>query len=296
MRSLPIKVALIVAGAALCGCGQSDNRSAGGAARPQVLTVKGSDTMVHLASTWAEGFMKAHPKVDVAVTGGGSGTGIAALLNGTTDICAASRSMEEKELKQAAEKHIKPKEFVVARDGIAIVVNPANPLNEVTMDQLKKMYTGTYTNWNEVGGLDEPIVLLSRENSSGTYVFFQEHVLARKDYAPSARLMPATSAIIQETAAGKGAIGYVGLGYAAEAKGKIKVLNVRKDADSPAVEPTIETVVSGEYPVSRALFLYTNGEPAGTARAFLDFALSPEGQKAVEEMGYVPVKQGVSVK
>jgi len=290
---MSIKVALIVVGATVSGCSKTDTQSSGGgagAAQQQALTVKGSDTMVHLASTWAENFMKAHPEVDVAVTGGGSGTGIAALLNGTTDICAASRSIEEKELKQAAEKNIKPKEFVVARDGIAIVVNPANPLNEVTMDQLKKMYTGTYTHWNEVGGPDEPIVLLSRENSSGTYVFFQEHVLAKKDYAQSARLMPATSAIIQETTTGKGAIGYVGLGYAAEAKDKIKVLKVKKDADSPAVEPTIETVVSGAYPVSRPLHLYTNGEPAGAVKAFIDFAMSPEGQKVVGEMGYVPVK------
>lgn len=277
----------------LPGCSRKDP-SATGDGGPQggkqSVTVKGSDTMVHLASSWAELFMKDHPQIDVAVTGGGSGTGIAALLNGTTDVCTASRTIEEKELKLAAEKKIEPKEFVVARDGVVIAVNPANPLDEITMDQLKKMYIGTYTNWKEVGGADEPIILLSRESSSGTYVFFQEHVLAKKDYAKTARLMPATSAIIQEVASGKGAIGYVGLGYAAEAKGKIKVLNVKKDADSPAVEPSIETVVSGTYPISRPLNFYTRGEPTGAVKAFVDFVMSAEGQKVVQEMGYVPVK------
>jgi phosphate transport system substrate-binding protein len=278
------------------GCSKRESSSAGGGtpgatpAERQSVTVKGSDTMVHLASSWAEMYMKANPQVDVAVTGGGSGTGIAAMLNGTTDVATASRSIEEKERKLAGEKKIDPREFVVARDGIAIVVHPSNPLNEVTMEQLKKMYTGTYANWKEVGGGDEPIVLLSRESSSGTYVFFQEHVLSKKDYAKSARLMPATSAIIQEASSSKGAIGYVGLGYAAEAKGKIKVLKVKKDAGSPGVEPTIQTVVSGEYPVSRPLHLYTRGEPSGAIKAFIDFAMSPEGQKTVEEMGYVPLK------
>lgn len=284
---------LAVASWLLSGCSRKDPNATGeGGAQggKQSVTVKGSDTMVHLASSWAEMFMKDSPQIDVAVTGGGSGTGIAALLNGTTDVCAASRTIEEKELKRAAEKKIEPKEFVVARDGIVIAVNPANPLDEITMDQLKKMYIGTYTNWKEVGGPDEPIILLSRESSSGTYVFFQEHVLAKKDYARTVRLMPATSAIIQEIGSGKGAIGYVGLGYAAEAKGKIKVLNVKKDAESPAVEPTIETVVSGTYPISRPLNFYTRGEPAGAVKAFVDFAMSAAGQKVVQEMGYVPVK------
>ena len=295
IQKMSVAVMLSLAGWLVGGCGKSENptggsTSAGKEAEKQAVTIKGSDTMVHLASSWAENFMKANPHVDLAVTGGGSGTGIAALLNGTTDICTASRRIEEKELKQAAEKKIEPKEFVVARDGIAIVVNPANPLTEITMDQLKKMYIGTYANWKEVGGPDEAIVLLSRESSSGTYVFFQEHVLAKKDYAKTARLMPATSAIIQEASAGKGAIGYVGLGYAAEAKGKIKVLNVKKDAETPAVEPTVETVISGKYPISRPLNFYTRGEPAGAIKAFIDYVMSPEGQKTVQEMGYVPVK------
>ncbi len=221
-------VAVMLVGlAAIEGC-KSESESAGqpdGGAK-QAVTVKGSYTMVHLASAWAEAFMKKDPQAEVAITGGGSGTGIAALVNGTTDVCAASRKIEDKELQQAAARKIEPKEFVVALDGIAIVVNPANPLNEITIEQLKKIYIGTYANWKEVGGPDEAIVLLSRESSSGTYVFFQERVLDKKDYARSARLMPATSAIIQEVAASKGAIGYVGLGYAAEAKSKVKVLKV----------------------------------------------------------------------
>jgi phosphate transport system substrate-binding protein len=265
-------------------------KSEGQGGAKQAVTVKGSDTMVHLASAWAEAFMKKNPQAEVAVTGGGSGTGIAALLNGTTDVCTASRKIEARELQQAAARKIDPKEFVVALDGIAIVVNPANPLNEIGIEQLKKIYVGTYANWKDVGGPDEAIVLLSRESSSGTYVFFQERVLDKKDYARSARLMPATSAIIQEVSASKGAIGYVGLGYAAEAKSKVKVLKVKEKDGAAAIEPSVETVVSGKYPISRPLNVYTRGEPAGAVKAFVDFCLSPEGQQIVKETGFVPMK------
>ncbi|HSW45933.1 MAG TPA: phosphate ABC transporter substrate-binding protein [Phycisphaerae bacterium] len=282
--------AICLAGAwAFWGCSRSDDRS-GAAGGSQMITVKGSDTMVHLASAWAEAYMKQHPKVQIAVTGGGSGTGIAAIINGTTDICTASRKIEEEELKQAAENQVQPKEFVAALDGIAVVVNPANPVNELTMEQLRKIYIGVYTNWNEVGGSDERIVLLSRETSSGTYVFFQEHVLQKNDYAQTARLMPATSAIVQEVSSSKGAIGYVGLGYAAEAGDKIKAMKIKAQDDRPAVEPLVETVVSGEYPISRPLNLYTRGEPTGEVKAFIDFCLSADGRKIVTETGFVPAK------
>ncbi|NMC44635.1 MAG: phosphate ABC transporter substrate-binding protein [candidate division Zixibacteria bacterium] len=260
------------------------------AERPKPITIKGSDTMVQLVSSWAEAYMKKHPGSDISVTGGGSGTGIAALINGTTDICSASREMKEKEITQAAEKGITAVENTVASDGIAVIVNPANPINELTQEQIAKIYTGAYTNWKQLGGPDQPIMVLSRESNSGTYVFFQEHVLKMKDYAAHTRLMPATSAIVQSVGADIWAIGYVGLGYAVESEGKVKMLAVKADDTSPAVIPSEQTVLSGQYSIARGLYLYTNGTPEGQVKNFVDFCLSPEGQKIAVETGYVPVK------
>ncbi len=270
---------------ATASCSRQQNGSG-----KQQITIKGSDTMVHLASTWAEAFMEANPEVEVSVTGGGSGTGIAALLNGTTDICMASRKMKQKETDLAAQKGLRPTEFVVARDGIAVVVNPTNPVDALTLEQIKKIYTGEYSNWNKVGGPDEKIVVLSRESSSGTYVFFQKNVLQKQDYRQDALLMPATSSIIQSVSSDKGGIGYVGLGYALEAAGKVKMLGVKADDDAAPVVPSEETVDSGEYSIARPLQLYTAGQPQQAAKSFIDFCLSPEGQKIVRQTGYVPVK------
>ncbi len=268
---------------ASCGRQQGDSGK-------QCVTVKGSDTMVHLASSWAEAFMEAHPKIEVAVTGGGSGTGVAALLNGTTEICAASRKMKQKEKDLAAQKKIEPVEYVVARDGIAVVVNPANPIDALTLEQIRKIYTGAYTRWSQVDGPDEPIVVLSRESSSGTYVFFQEHVLQKKDYRQDARLMPATSSIIQSVSADKWSIGYVGLGYAVEAAGKVKMLGVKAGDEAAVVMPSEETVDTGAYSIARPLHLYTAGDPEGPVKEFIDFCLGPEGQKIVRQTGYVPLR------
>lgn len=256
----------------------------------RLVTVKGSDTMVHLAGSWAEAFMNAHPGNEVAVTGGGSGTGIAALLNGTTDICAASRNMKQKEKDLAAQRGIQPVEFVVARDGIAVVVNPDNPIKTLTLEQIRKIYTGAYSNWNQLSGPDEPIIVLSRDSSSGTYVFFQEHVLQKQDYRQDARLMPATSAIIQAVSSDKWSIGYAGLGYALEAAGKVKLLGVKSDDQSLAVVPSVKTVESGQYSIARPLHLYTAGEPKRSVKDFIDFCLGPEGQKIVSQTGYVPIR------
>jgi phosphate transport system substrate-binding protein len=261
-------------------------------AAAKYVTIKGSDTMVHLVSTWAEDFMDNHKDADISVTGGGSGTGIAAMLNGTTDICAASRQMKKQEVTMAEQKKITPVRYVVARDGIAVVVNPKNPVGTLTIEQLGKIFTGAYTNWTQVGGPDKPIIVLSRESSSGTYVFFQEHVLGKKDYTTDARLMPATSAIIQATAQDAWAIGYVGLGYAIDAGDKVKILAVKADDKAAAVVPSETTVISGEYSIARPLQLYTNGEATGTIKEFIDFCLSPAGQKIVRETGYVPVPAG----
>lgn len=253
------------------------------------LTVKGSDTMVHLASMWAEAFMDHNPGTEVSVTGGGSGTGIAALLNGTTDIACASRQMKEKEYKLAAKQKLTPQEFVVARDGIAVVVNPSNPATELTLAQISQIFTGEVTNWQELGFQDQEIVVLSRESSSGTYVFFQEHVLQKQDYTPRARLMPATSAIIQTVAEDAGAIGYVGLGYASEAGARVKTLNVKETADSPAVAPSEATVKSGDYSIARPLHLYSRGEPSDLVNKFIEFCLGEMGQEIVKQTGYVKV-------
>ncbi len=251
------------------------------------VVVKGSDTMVNLSAAWAEAFMKERSDTTVSVTGGGSGVGIAALLGGTADICNSSRDMQPKEKKQGAENGVSPVETNVALDGIALVVNPANPLTEISVEQLMKIYTGKVSNWKEINGQDAKILILSRETSSGTYVFFQEHVLQKQDYSPSVRLMPATSAIIEAVASDKSAIGYVGLGYAVAAKDRVKLLPVK--ADGAAIAPTEESVRSGKYWISRPLHCYTNGNPKGQVKAFLDFCLSPAGQSIVREQGYVPL-------
>jgi phosphate transport system substrate-binding protein len=251
------------------------------------LNVTGSDTMVHLATAWAEAFMKEHPKVEIAVNGGGSGVGLTALIDGTTDIADASRQIKDEEKQTAAQKGVDPVETTVGRDGIAVVVNPENPISELTIEQLKKIFTGAVTSWKAVGGPDQPIGVLSRESSSGTYEFFREHVLNKEDYTTKARLMPATSAIIEAAKQDKWAIGYVGLGYATAAGSAVKVLKVKKDANAPATMPSEETVRSGEYGIARALYVYTNGQPEGLQKAYVDFCLSPEGQKIVVDEGYV---------
>ena len=278
---------MFVVGTIISGCSKGDDNSAG---EKTSITVKGSDTMVHLASTWAEVFMRENSGIEVSVTGGGSGTGIAALLNGTTDICAASRKIKDKETKLASQKGIAPKEIVVARDGIAVIVNPANPVSELTVEQIGKIFTGATQQWDKIGGQAESIEILSRDSSSGTYVFFQKKVLNKKDYSQKAKLMPATSAIVQSVTANKNAIGYIGLGYAVAAKGKIKVLAVKADDTSAAVIPSEQTVKSGEYEIARPLHLYTNGQATGVVKKFIDFCLSSQGQQIVKETGYVAVQ------
>ncbi len=277
-------VLIMAAALVLVGCAKKSS-----SASAAYLVIKGSDTMVHLASNWAESYMNEHSDVNIAVTGGGSGTGIAALINGTTDICIASRSIKEKEVTLAKGNGIEAVEYVVARDGIAVVVNPENPVNKLTIDQIGRIYRGSYTNWNVVSAVDEPIVVLSRESSSGTYVFFQEWVLNKQDYSKDAMLMPSTSAIIQTVSQDKWSIGYVGLGYALEAADKVKILAVIDKAGADPVEPSVSAVKDGSYPIARPLYFYTKGEPQGVVKDFIDFCLSPSGQKIVLETGYVSV-------
>jgi len=257
------------------------------AARADSLTIKGSDTMVLLGQRWAEQYMAKNSGATIQVTGGGSGTGISALINGTTDICQASRAMSAGEKSSLRDRYNTPGvEIPVARDGLSVYVNAANPLSAINMDQLKLVFTGKITNWKELGGADAKIIVYSRENSSGTYVFFKEHVLKNADYTQRAQSMPGTAAVVNAVGKEKNAIGYGGAAYA---KG-IKVLPVKKDDGSPAVTPDLAHVQDGTYPLSRPLFFYTRNKPAGTIKSFIDWVLSKDGQDIVTKVGYFPIK------
>jgi phosphate transport system substrate-binding protein len=245
------------------------------------VTVKGSDTMVILAQRWAEAYMKKNPSKQVQVTGGGSGTGIAALINGTTDIANASRAMKKDEQEKVkAKSNVPPTEIAVAKDGVAFYVHESNPVKSLSVQQLRAIYLGDVTNWKEVGGADAPIVVYSRENSSGTYVYVKEEVLKNDDFTPRAQTLPGTAAVVNAVSKEKNGIGYGGGAYA---KG-VKELLVE------GVAPTLESVQAGKYPLSRPLFMYTRAAPAGEIKDFIDFALSKEGQAIVSTVGYFPVK------
>lgn len=255
---------------------------------------KGSDTIVNLALRWAEAYQQAHPEVRISVTGGGSGTGIAALIDGTVDIANASRAMKKEEIEAARAKGIEPVEHVIARDAIAVIVNPSNPVSQLTLEQISLIYQGKINNWREVGGEDRPIVRLSRETNSGTHVYFLEAVvrLGQKDnralFSPDTLLLPSSEGIITEVRDNPNAIGYDGLGYVTP---EVKVLAVAKTADDPYILPSVETVNSGAYPISRDLYMYTQKEVNAAVQAYLDWLLSPEAQKIVLELGFVPVRQ-----
>ncbi len=258
------------------------------------IQVKGSDTMVNLGQAWAEKYMEKNPGDFVAVTGGGSGTGFSSLISGTCDIAMASRNIKEKEIALAKQKGINPFEIKVGLDGLAVVVNPKNPVSKLTIAQLAAIFTGKVSNWKEVGGLDSKIVILSREVNSGTHVYFKEHVLRKGDpngkeeFASSALLLPSSQAIADEVAGNPSAIGYYGMGYISS---KQKAISVAKDETSEYVSSTTDNVVSGKYPISRPLFLYVNGEPKGLVKKFVDFVLSQEGQDIVLKTDFVPINR-----
>jgi phosphate transport system substrate-binding protein len=230
--------------------------------------------------------MKEHAGVSVQVTGGGSGTGIAALINGGTDICNASRPMKDSEKAMVAKRHGEEvKEIPVALDGVAIYVHEASPIQSITQAQLKSIYTGRIANWRDIGGKDQRIVPYSRENNSGTYVFFKEHVLGNEDFAREIQTLPGTAAVVNAVSKDPASIGYGGIAYATG----IRAIPVRRDENSEPVAASLATVQSGEYPLSRNLFFYTVGEPGGDVRAFIDWVLGMEGQMICEEVGYYPV-------
>ncbi|HEX6101111.1 MAG TPA: phosphate ABC transporter substrate-binding protein [Thermoanaerobaculia bacterium] len=255
------------------------------AAKP--ISIKGSDTMVIMNARLAEAFMKANPAIQVQVTGGGSGVGIASLINGTTDIAASSRPIKTSETDKLKQRFATVGFAVpIARDGLSIYLNDKNPVKELTLAQIRGIYTGAITNWKQVGGPDAQIILYSRENSSGTYTYFKDNVLLGKDFAPRAQTLQGTAAVVNAVAKDANGIGYGGAAYA---KG-IRFAGVKKDDKSPAVLPSLETVRSGQYPISRFLYLYTRVKPAKEMKAFIDWATGPQGQEIVTKVGYFPVK------
>lgn len=276
---------------ALAACGGS------GQANSQVQTAayienKGSDTMVNLALAWAEHYQDAHPDVRISVTGGGSGTGIAALINGTVDLANASRAMKTEEKQQAEVNGIEPIEYIVARDAIAVIVNPGNPVSRLTLQQISDIYSGKINNWAELGGEDRPIVRLSRETNSGTHVYFLETVLRLGDknnttlFSTDTLLLPSSEGIINEVRQNPNAIGYDGLGYVPD---DLKIIAVAEADGSPYVLPMISTVNDKSYPIARDLYIYTAGQPTGAVKTYLDWILSDEAQEIVSELGFVPI-------
>ncbi len=251
------------------------------------ITVKGSDTMVILAQRWAEKYMSKTSGVTIQVTGGGSGTGISALINGTTDICNASRPMKPSEREKLKVRYGSlGVEIKVARDGLSVYVHESSPITELSIAQLKAIYTGQITNWKDVGGRDERIIVYGRENNSGTYVYFKDNVLEGDDYTPSMQSMPGTAAVVNAVAKDKAGIGYGGAAYG---RG-IREIKVKRDAGSTAYPPNAETIKNGTYPISRFLYMYVKTRPAGAVKEYIDWILSDEGQRVVNEVGYFPVR------
>ncbi len=281
MKRLGLAVSLSVL-AGVWGCGT------GGQNASRSITIKGSDTMVILGQRWAEAYMKKHADKRIQVTGGGSGTGIAALINGGTDICEASREMKDKEKEMARKRRGGDVvEIPVALDGVAVYVPESSLVKTITIAQLRSIYTGTINNWQDVGGPDRRIVAYSRENNSGTYVFFKENVLDNEDFAQDIQTLPGTAAVVNAVSKDPASIGYGGIAYASG----IRALAIKRDDTlaGEGVVPSLETVESGSYPLSRQLFFYTVGEPEGEIKAFIDWVLSPEGQQICEEVGYYPL-------
>ncbi|NIV13789.1 MAG: phosphate ABC transporter substrate-binding protein PstS family protein [Aliifodinibius sp.] len=272
--------------------GESDN---GQASEPEVyIENKGSDTIVNLALAWAERYQNNNSNIRISVTGGGSGTGIAALINNTVDIANASRQIKEKEIENAQDNGVEPIEYVIARDAIAVIVHPDNPIDELTIEQISAIFTGELTNWSQLGGEDRPIVRLSRETNSGTHVYFLENVLRMGNdesdllFSMDTLLLPSSEGIIKETSQNQNTIGYDGLGYVTD---EVKVIGVAEDVGGEYIYPSVETVNSGLYPIARELYMYTNGEPTGELLEYMEWIFSEEAQTIVAELGFVPIIQ-----
>ncbi len=289
---------LLLTLAAGCADPGEGNPSSGDTASPgeaAYIENMGSDTIVNLALAWAEAYQTVNGEVRISVTGGGSGTGLAALVNGTVDIANASRQIKDEERAAIQANGFEPVEFVIARDAIAIIVNPNNPVSELTLQQLSDIYSGVITNWSQVGGEDRPIVKLSRETNSGTHVYFLEEVLRLGDkenktlFSPDALLLPSSEVISAEVRQNPNAIGYDGLGYVTD---DLKVVAVSATVGGAYVLPSADTVNDGTYPIARDLYMYTAGQPTGALLAYLEWILSPAAQEIVTELGFVPVGGG----
>ena len=276
----------------LTSCLANSSAQAASNSPAKYIENKGSDTIVNLALAWAEQYQGDHPDVRISVTGGGSGTGIAALVNGTVDLANASRKIKEEEITEAQANGVEPVEHIIARDAIAVIVNPNNPVSELTLQQISDIYSGKYTNWQEVGGEDRPIVRLSRETNSGTHVYFLETVLrlGNKDdktlFSMDTLLLPSSEGIISEVRDNPNAIGYDGLGYVPD---DLKTIAIAEKKGMPYVLPSIETVNDKTYAIARDLYMYTNGDPAGIVKEYLEWILSDEAQVIVADLGFVPV-------
>jgi phosphate transport system substrate-binding protein len=278
----------------LTACGGGSGQSSSQPQTTAYIQNKGSDTMVNLALAWAEAYQGERPEVSLSVTGGGSGTGIASLINKTVDIANASRQIKKEELDQAKANGVDPVEFVVARDAIAVIVNPENPVTHLTLKQISDIYSGVIDNWKEIGGDDRHIVRLSRETNSGTHVYFLETVIRLGDknnktlFSTDTLLLPSSEGIINELRQNPNAIGYDGLGYVPK---DLKTIEVGRDEAGPFVLPSIATVNDNSYPIARDLYMYTAGQPIGAVKDYLDWIItSTEAQQIVAQLGFVPIK------
>jgi phosphate transport system substrate-binding protein len=290
---LSICVALLISSEVLWGCGvKRPETGAGADGHTRIIENKGSDTLVNLALAWAEAYMEAHPEVSISVTGGGSGTGIAAMINGTVSIANASREMKPEEITAAKANGVSPVEFAVAHDAIAVIVSPSNPVQCLSIQQISDIYTGEIKNWMEVGGENRPIVLLSRESNSGTYVYFLENVIrlgnskSKLLFSADTLLMPSSEGISSEIRQNPNAIGYDGLGYVT---GDLKVIAVSKSGNGSFVVPSARTVKNGSYPIARPLYMYTAGQPAGQIKDYIEWIFNG-GQTLVAKLGFVPLQ------
>jgi phosphate transport system substrate-binding protein len=295
-KAVPAAISMaIVFCVCLTGCSKKSEESGTPSSGRVIIQNSGSDTIVNVAQTWAEEYAKIEPSVSVEVSGGGSGTGIAALINGTVDIANCSRKMKQEEIDRATQNTGKvPKEFVVGYDALAIYVHKDNPLNEITIEQLGQIYGegGKIEKWSQLGIANpacenDEIIRISRQSNSGTYHYFREALLGSQgDFKLGSRDLHGSKDVVELVTRTPCAIGYSGMGYATE---QVKMLKVAKKVGDPAYEPTAETTLNGNYPIARPLLMYSLGEPVGEVKKYLDWIHSDAGQKIVEETGYVPL-------
>ncbi len=291
MKRLAILALLLPTLLLSTSCGPASQAETASDSPTAYIENKGSDTIVNLALAWAERYQSLHPNVRISVTGGGSGTGIASLINGTVDLANASPQIKAEEVEDARSNGIEPVEHIIARDAIAVIVNPENPVNELTLKQISDIYSGKINNWSEVGGEDRPIVRLSRETNSGTHVYFLETVLRLGNsddktlFATNTLLLPSSEGIVAEVRQNPNAIGYDGLGYVPH---DLKMIAIAEEEGGAYVLPSIPTVNDKTYPIARDLYMYTDGEPTGIVKEYLDWILAAEAQEIVAELGFVP--------